>query len=101
MGEDPKKKDAKKDDKKKGEVKEEEDTTPIPPKGHLNRLIGPLRINLQTTSIEQFNEMLEEYLKTKEKKLFEYFTAGYEVNCKYKLLEDVAKQMRKIHDWRQ
>jgi len=69
-------------------------------KDHFNRLIGPIKVNLEETTIEQVYETLDSLLKSKETQLSEYFNAGFELFSKYRSLEEI-RQLRGVHDWRQ
>lgn len=99
--EDTKAKDGKKEGEKADGDADKDDVPILSAKGHLNRLIGPIKVNLKTSTAEQVNELLNTHIQKNEKKLFEYFTAGFEISCKYNLLEDVGRQMKNVHDWRQ
>lgn len=81
-------------------VENTKDTLALAEKDHFNRLVGPITVNFGETTVEQVYESLEALLKTKEKPLFEYFNAGFELYSKYKPLEK-CRQLNGVHDWRQ
>jgi hypothetical protein len=78
----------------------QEEAKPVNDKDHFNRLIGPLKINLDTATVEEVQSGLAALITEKESHLDGHFSNGFEIHSKFRLLEEI-QMMYRISDWRQ